>query len=153
MNNIKTITSAILVTMMFGLTACGGNSDSSSVEKKVTFDNGSEWLCQTDAAFKACSDDITCSKQADCKQTVKPKVKTIVKPDVTKNEATTSISSDACQPVNGKVLLAEGESCTFSSAGLNGGATQRATCVGGRISAGFINSRSLTLNGVSIACK
>ncbi|WP_019519994.1 hypothetical protein [Faucicola boevrei] len=144
---MKKVFSGLVLASTFVLTACGGgSSDSSSTYTqsfKKVLTNKNEYSCPTKVAFDACGDDASC-KVAKCTLT-----KEVVKPvDI----ATTK----ACTIDGNNVYGKKGESCTFSIAKFNGGATQALTCSttgAGSIAGGINFGKSFVLNGVTLSCK
>lgn len=144
---MKKVLSGLVLASTFVLTACGGGSSESSYTATFskTLANKNEYSCPTKVAFDACTDDASC-KVAKCTIT-----KEVVKPvDTTKlKECDVSTSTDGKN-----VYGTKGESCTFSYAKLNSGATEVLICdANGKYSIASLQGVSLNLTGLSLSCK
>lgn len=142
---MKKVFSGLVLASAFVLTACGGgSSDSSSTYTqsfKKVLTNKNEYSCPTRVAFDACGDDASC-KVAKCTLT-----KEVVKPI-----DTTTLK--ACTIDGNNVYGKKGESCTFSIANYNHGATETLVCGSdGRLKVGGISSLTLPLGGKTLSCK
>lgn len=143
-NPMRKVLGSLVLASTFVLTACGGGGSSESSYTATfskTLANKNEYSCPTQVAFDTCKDDASC-KVAKC---------TLTK-EVSKPADTTTLK--ACTIDGNNIYGKKGESCTFSIANHNKGATEILVCdSNGRLNVGGISTFTLNLGDKTLSCK
>ncbi len=143
---MKLSLSLLVLSSALVLSACGGDSDSSSFTGTKTLGNGNVYSCPSEVALTACTTDATCATSC-----------TLTKENVKPVNPSNPSASNACETSGSNIFGVNGKSCIASVPALNGGADSTVDCLSNGtliINNGLqVTNGSFNLNGFTFTCR